>query len=61
MKIYQSWKRNAPSTAAGESITQTIVYASYDKAEIDELEAKMPKGTIIMDNKKQERGTNRDA
>ena len=61
MKIYQSWKHNEPSTVSGESITLTIVYTSNDKAEIDELEAKMPKGMLIMDNKKQERGTNRDA
>ena len=54
MKIYQSWKRNEPSTHSGESITLTIVYTSFDKDEIDELEKKMPKGMLVMDDKKQE-------
>ena len=49
MKIYQTWKRNEPSSVSGESITLTTVYASFDKAEIDELEQKMPKGMLVMD------------
>jgi hypothetical protein len=49
-----------PTTFSGESITLTIVYTSFDKAEIDELEKKMPNGILIMDDKKQER-ENRDA
>ena len=49
MKIYQTWKRNEPSSSSGESITLTTVYASFDKAEIDELEQKMPKGMLVMD------------
>lgn len=56
MKICQSWKRNEPSTYSGESITLTIVYTSFDKDEIDELEKKMPKGILVMDDKKQEGG-----
>ena len=51
MKIYQTWKRNEPSTFSGESITLTIVYTSFDKAEIDELEQKMPKGMLVMEDK----------
>ena len=58
MKIYQSWERNEPSTFFGESITLTIDYTSFDKDEIDELEKKlekkMPKGMLVMDDKKQE-------
>lgn len=54
MKIYQSWKRNEPSTVSGESITLTTIYTSFDKDEIDELEKKMPKGMLVMDDKKYE-------
>ena len=54
MKMTQSWKRDEPSSAGGESITLTVVYSSFDKAEIDELEQKMPKGILVMtyDNKR---------
>ena len=51
MKIIQSWTRNAPDTA-GESITVRITYSSFDKAEIDALEEKMPKGIIVADMSK---------
>lgn len=52
MKIYQTWKRNEPSTVSGESITLTTVYTSFDKSEIDDLEQKMPKGMLVMDGDK---------
>jgi len=52
MKIYQSWKRNEPSSMTGESITLTTVYTSFKKAEIDDLERKMPKGMLIMGDEK---------
>ena len=48
MKITQSWKRNSPSSISGESITLTIVYSSFDRTEIDELEQKMPNGMLVM-------------
>ena len=54
MKIYQSWKRNEPSTSSGESITVTIVYTSFDMSEIDELEKKMPKGMLVMGDEEHE-------
>ena len=53
MKITQSWKRNMPSTLSGESITLTIVYSSFKKEEIDDLEKKMPKGMLIMNTDKE--------
>ena len=56
MKVYQSWKRNEPTTVTGESITLTIVYTSFDKNEIDELEANMPKGMLIMEDKSKKAG-----
>ena len=49
MKMYQSWKRNEPSTVSGESITVTITYSSFDKSEVDELEKRMPVGIISAD------------
>ncbi len=48
VKIYQSWKRNEPSSVSGESITLTTTYMSFDKTEIDELEQNMPKGMRIL-------------
>ena len=48
VKIYQSWKRNEPSSVSGESITLTTIYMSFDKAEIDDLEQNMPKGMRIL-------------
>ena len=48
MKITQSWKRNSPSSISGESITLTILYSSFDRTEIDELEQKMPRGMLVM-------------
>ncbi len=47
MTITQTWTRNEPNTICGESITQTIIYSSFEKAEIDDLEMKMPKGMTI--------------
>ena len=49
MKIYQSWKRNEPSSFSGHAITLTIVYSSNDKQEIDDLEKRMPKGILVME------------
>jgi hypothetical protein len=54
MKITQSWKRNQPSTLAGESITLITTYSSMDKAEIDELEQKMPKGIFVINEGRDE-------
>ena len=42
-----------PSTLSGESITLTIVYSSFKKEEIDDLEKKMPKGMLIMNTDKE--------
>ena len=47
MQITETWTRNAPNTICGESITLTIIYSSFKKAEIDDLEMKMPKGMTI--------------
>lgn len=47
MQITETWTRNAPNTICGESITQTIIYSSFEKSEIDDLEMKMPKGMTI--------------
>lgn len=52
MKVTQSWKHNPPSTMSGYSITVTTVYSSFNKAEIDDLEQKMPKGMLVMDTDK---------
>ena len=52
MKITQCWKRNIPTTATGESLTFTMIYSSFDKMEIDELERNVPKGTIISEAEK---------
>lgn len=49
MKIIQAWKRNDPSTLCGESITLTVNYSSFDKAEIDELENRMPTPMTVME------------
>ena len=49
MKVLQSYRRNAPSSAGGYSLTVTIVYTSPNPKEIDEIEKKLPKGTIILD------------
>ena len=59
MKIYQRWKRNEPDTVTGESITVTITYCSFDRAEIDELQKKMPKGMLVMDTEQKTAGTNK--
>ena len=54
MKVVQSWKRNTPDTVTGESITLTVLYSSFDKEEIDELEKNMAKGIVITETKKKE-------
>ncbi len=46
MTITEIWKRNEPDTICGESITLTIIYSSFKKEEIDNLEAQMPKGVV---------------
>ena len=46
MKVYQSWKRNTPTTQ-GYSITVSITYSSVHQNEIDELKKKLPKGMIV--------------
>ena len=50
MKVFQTWKRNKPSTISGESITIMTTYSSFNPAEIDELERQMPNGAIVGDN-----------
>ena len=52
MKIIQSHTRNKPSSAGGYSITVTITYSSFDPSEIDEIEAKLPKGMMVIDTVK---------
>lgn len=54
MKIYQSWKRNTPTTD-GYSLTITYVYSSKYLHEIEDVERKLPRGTIIIDTDKPER------
>lgn len=56
MKITQIWKRNTPSSSGGYSITVTYIYSSFNPNEIDEIEKKLPKGTIIMDTDKTDNG-----
>jgi hypothetical protein len=58
MKITQTWVRNMPSTVSGESITIKTTYSSFRKEEIDELEKKMPKGTIIANTNKEQSNQN---
>lgn len=48
MKVIQSWHRNEPSSAGGYSITVAITYSSQSKAEIEELEKKLPHGMLVM-------------
>ena len=48
MKIYQSWKRNTPTTD-GYSLTVTYVYSSHYLHEIEDVEKKLPRGIIVMD------------
>lgn len=54
MKVVQSWKRNSPDTVTGESITLTVLYSSFDKEEIDELEKNMAQGITITEINKKE-------
>ena len=53
MKIYQSWKRNTPTTD-GYSLTVTYVYSSRYLHEIEDVEKKLPRGTIVIDTDKGE-------
>ena len=57
MQITQTWTRNEPNTICGESITQTIIYSSYEKAEIDDLEMKMPKEMTMINANNLEQGS----
>lgn len=54
MRITQSWHRNMPTTGGGYALTITIVYSSKVKAEIDEIEKKMPEGMMVFDTDKSE-------
>ena len=54
MKLTQSWKRNTPTTD-GYSLTVTYVYSSHDLHEIEEVEKKLPRGTLVMDTDKPNR------
>ena len=54
MKCYSSWKRNNPDTVKGESITLTMVFSSFDKEDIDELEKSLPAGILISEYKREE-------
>ena len=56
MKIYETWKRNEPDTMIGESITVKIVYTSFDKSEIDDLQKRMPEGMLVMNTDKRADG-----
>ena len=55
MKVFQSYKRNKPSTAGGYSLTVSITYSSYNQSEIDEIEKKLPNGMMIIDTDKPQR------
>ncbi len=55
MKVFQSYRRNTPSSAGGYSLTVTITYTSQNPTEIDELEKKLPKGMTILDTDKPQR------
>ena len=52
MKIFQSYTRNKPSSASGYSITVRITYSSFNPTEIEEIEAKLPKGMMVIDTVK---------
>ena len=52
MKIFQSYTRNKPSSASGYSITVRITYSSFNTTEIEEIEAKLPKGMMVIDTVK---------
>lgn len=53
LKITQSRHWDMPTTN-GYSLTVTYVYSSKFLHEIEEIEKKLPKGTIIMDTDKPE-------
>ena len=52
MKVFQSYRRNTPSSEGGYSITVTITYASQNLTEIDEIEKKLSNGMMILDTDK---------
>ena len=55
MKITQSWKHDMPTTD-GYSLTVTYVYSSKYLHEIEAVEKKLPKGTlVVMDTDKPKR------
>ena len=41
-----------PDSVKGDSITISFTYCSFRQDEIDELEAQMPKGLVVMDTDK---------
>lgn len=47
MKIYQSWKRNTPTTD-GYSLTVTYVYSSKYLHEIEDVESRLPRGILLV-------------
>lgn len=55
MKVYQSWKRNEPSSSGGYSITVTTTYSSFSEAEINQVEKKLPKGMVVIDTDEPDR------
>ena len=54
MRITQSWRRDAATSAFGESLTMTIKFTSFDKAEIDQIAEKMPWNFLVMDTNEKE-------
>lgn len=57
MKVIQTWTRNMPSSAGGYSITVSTTYSSFNPAEIDDIERRLPKGMVVMDTDKPDRRT----
>ena len=54
MKIVQTWKRNPVSLICGESLTLTYTFFSFNKAEIDKIEQRIPKGIWVTANDEEE-------
>lgn len=50
MRTTQTWIRNDPTSDAGESLTVSVVFSSFDKNEIDNLELKMSNGAQLIKN-----------
>ena len=55
MKATISWTRNTPSSAGGYSISITTTYSSFNPADIDEIEKRLPNGMIAMDTDEPQR------